>query len=241
MISSLELSNILSRTSGQSMERLANEVFENTKNGELNKIYVALHISMLNQLANSKYIETLHNSSLYIDGIAVKILARKFGIQNLHLVPTTDLVPCILDKIKKSHQAFRIGLIGGDAHLIEEVSAILEKKYNVKVIFSLTGFPENWSYSDRESIGISVDLLLIGMGVPLESIFAHEQVDNFNAHTVMTCGGLFGFLTGREKRAPGFIRKIRMEWAWRLSQDPIRLGGRYLLGFINILRFIIRP
>jgi N-acetylglucosaminyldiphosphoundecaprenol N-acetyl-beta-D-mannosaminyltransferase len=241
MISNLDLAKILSRTSGQSLKKIVREVIENADNKVQNKIYVALHISMLNQLANRAYIETLHNSSLYIDGIAVAIVARKFGIRNIHLAPTTDLVPCILEAINKSDKSFRLGLIGGNKTLIQEVSAVLEKKYKAKVIFGVTGYPENWSNTERESIGKNVDLLLIGMGVPLESIFAQEEVGNFNAHTVMTCGGLFGFLAGKEKRAPHILRKFKMEWAWRLSQDPIRLGGRYMIGLINILRLLIKP
>jgi exopolysaccharide biosynthesis WecB/TagA/CpsF family protein len=241
MITTEELSNILLRTSGQSQEKIMMDVFENVQSKAKNKVYIALHISMLNQLANRRYIESLEKGSLYIDGIAVAIIARRFGVGDIHLAPTTDLVPFILKEAERSNHKFRLGLIGGDETLIQEVSAVLERNYRVKVVFAVSGYTEKWKSTDRETIGKKVDLLLIGMGVPLESIFAQEEIQNFNSHAIMTCGGLFGFLTGREKRAPLIVRKLKMEWAWRLFQSPARLGGRYIFGLVNILRLLVKP
>ena len=36
-------------------------------------------------------------------------------------------------------------------------------------------------------------------------------------------------LTGRERRAPGAVQQMGLEWAWRLAQDPKRLARRYLV------------
>ena len=36
-------------------------------------------------------------------------------------------------------------------------------------------------------------------------------------------------LTGQERRAPGAVQQMGLEWAWRLAQDPKRLARRYLV------------
>lgn len=37
-------------------------------------------------------------------------------------------------------------------------------------------------------------------------------------------GGTFAFLSGRIRRAPAWMRRLGMEWAWRLIQEPRRIG-----------------
>ena len=52
----------------------------------------------------------------------------------------------------------------------------------------------------------------------------------------MVCvGALLDFLAGRVPRAPALIRRLRMEWAFRLLVEPKRLWRRYLLGNIAFL------
>jgi N-acetylglucosaminyldiphosphoundecaprenol N-acetyl-beta-D-mannosaminyltransferase len=47
---------------------------------------------------------------------------------------------------------------------------------------------------------------------------------------------LFDFVSGRSKRAPGWMRNYHLEWLDRLFQEPRRFWKRYLLG--NPLFFI---
>jgi UDP-N-acetyl-D-mannosaminuronic acid transferase (WecB/TagA/CpsF family) len=43
-------------------------------------------------------------------------------------------------------------------------------------------------------------------------------------------GALFDFLAGEVVRAPALVRRLRLEWAFRLAQEPGRLWRRYVLG-----------
>jgi lipopolysaccharide/colanic/teichoic acid biosynthesis glycosyltransferase len=43
-------------------------------------------------------------------------------------------------------------------------------------------------------------------------------------------GGLFDFLSGRIPRAPSLLRRIGLEWTYRLYQEPRRMFRRYVLG-----------
>ncbi len=48
---------------------------------------------------------------------------------------------------------------------------------------------------------------------------------------ILICGGaVIDFLANEVKRAPPLWRKMRMEWLYRLGQEPARLWRRYLLG-----------
>jgi lipopolysaccharide/colanic/teichoic acid biosynthesis glycosyltransferase len=43
-------------------------------------------------------------------------------------------------------------------------------------------------------------------------------------------GAQFDFWSGRVSRAPTFLRKLGLEWTWRLAVEPVRMFRRYILG-----------
>ena len=73
------------------------------------------------------------------------------------------------------------------------------------------------------------DVLWIGLGVPLQQEFVQRYLRRLtNVGVAKSCGGLFDFLSGRNRRAPDWMQKSGMEWAYRAIQEPMRLGWRYL-------------
>ncbi len=47
---------------------------------------------------------------------------------------------------------------------------------------------------------------------------------------VITCGGWFNFLAGRERRAPRVMQQAGLEWVFRILHDPRGKAWRYLSG-----------
>jgi len=234
-----ELALILGKTSGQGMSEILTEIFNVKQPDRQNRCFMALHISFFLNLENSRYLEALMQSNLYIDGVAVAIAAKRLGVTNIQIVPTTDLAPAIFAKMSEFGIPLKFGLIGGSQSLVEKTELILKNRFNAEVVFAINGFPETWSKGQRLLISAKVDILFVGMGVPQESIFVVENLNEINAKNVITCGGLFKFLTGEEVRAPKYIRTLHCEWLWRLIQDPKRLFQRYYFGTINLLRILL--
>jgi N-acetylglucosaminyldiphosphoundecaprenol N-acetyl-beta-D-mannosaminyltransferase len=46
----------------------------------------------------------------------------------------------------------------------------------------------------------------------------------------LTCGGLFDFLAGDKRRAPAWVQRAGLEWAFRVLLEPRRLFARYFVG-----------
>jgi exopolysaccharide biosynthesis WecB/TagA/CpsF family protein len=46
---------------------------------------------------------------------------------------------------------------------------------------------------------------------------------------IKTSGGLFDFLSGRNRRAPDWMQAAGLEWAFRTYLEPRRLFARYFM------------
>lgn len=74
----------------------------------------------------------------------------------------------------------------------------------------------------------SPDLLWIGLGKPLEQLFAAENADRIRAGWVITCGGCFDYVAGNYRRAPTWMQRLNLEWLFRAFTEK-RLLWRYLI------------
>lgn len=53
-------------------------------------------------------------------------------------------------------------------------------------------------------------------------------------------GALFDFLSGKARRAPRWVQKIRFEWLFRLSLEPKRLLRRCTLDIASFIALCLR-
>ncbi|MGY4284610.1 exopolysaccharide biosynthesis WecB/TagA/CpsF family protein [Bradyrhizobium sp. LM2.7] len=81
----------------------------------------------------------------------------------------------------------------------------------------------------EEINALAPDYLWVALGVPSEQAFVEEFTPLLtNVGVIKTSGGLFNFLSGSRSRAPQWMQKIGLEWAWRTLLEPRRLFWRYL-------------
>jgi len=73
----------------------------------------------------------------------------------------------------------------------------------------------------------SPDLLWIGLGKPLEQLFAAQNAGRLRAGWAITCGGCFDYVAGNYRRAPLWMQRLNLEWLFRAFSDR-RLFWRYL-------------
>jgi N-acetylglucosaminyldiphosphoundecaprenol N-acetyl-beta-D-mannosaminyltransferase len=83
-------------------------------------------------------------------------------------------------------------------------------------------------------------ILFIGLGTPNQEIFIKENLDEINANVIIPVGSAIDYFTGYRKRAPLWMRKIGLEWLYRLFQEPRRLWKRYILGIPLFIFYVLR-
>jgi exopolysaccharide biosynthesis WecB/TagA/CpsF family protein len=70
----------------------------------------------------------------------------------------------------------------------------------------------------------------LAVGSPQQEMLAQELKQRGIARGLALCiGASINFLTGVERRAPLWMQRAKLEWLYRLLQDPGRLARRYLV------------
>ena len=176
----------------------------------------------------------------YPDGNSVRIVARAAGLHLPTRMVTTDLIWPVLERAADGGSA--VWFLGGVEGLARAAADSAAKRLPLlRVAGASSGY-----FADRDSAEVAAriraagaDLVVVAMGVPREQVFCDRFGEATGARLLMTGGGIFGFMTGAEKRAPKWALDRGFEWVWRLAQDPVRLGPRYATGLPTVIRLAL--
>ncbi len=164
--------------------------------------------------------------------------------QPVDLLPGADLVvplACIAADLGRS-----VALVGStDASLRKAADALKSMVPNLDVAVMVAppmGFDPEGEAADAildQLAAHDVGITFIALGAPKQELFAaHGRKRTPNVGFASIGAGL-DFLSGQQVRAPIWVRRMALEWLWRILNDPMRLGKRYFL-CIQILPTYIR-
>ena len=80
------------------------------------------------------------------------------------------------------------------------------------------------------------ELVLCAMGNPRQEEIIAALAARGAGRVLIGVGALFDFLADAVPRAPPWVRRMRLEFLYRLAQEPRRLGRRYT---VEIARFLL--
>jgi len=76
----------------------------------------------------------------------------------------------------------------------------------------------------RAVASLSPTIVFVGLGAPKQERWIARNADAVpSARIMIGVGGAFDIWAERLRRAPGWLRRIGLEWAWRLALEPRRL------------------
>ena len=181
--------------------------------------------------ADSDYRRALDGFLILPDGIGVDIASRVLhGCSFPDNLNGTDFVPALLKFIDVP---LRVGLLGAKP---EEVARACKKfkkqtpQHDIQVISDGFFDGTNEQAILEKLVQFRPHILLVAMGVPRQELFIAHGISEAHCICVFGVGALFDFQAGTAKRAPSWMRKYRIEWIYRLLQEPQRLWRRYLVG-----------
>jgi N-acetylglucosaminyldiphosphoundecaprenol N-acetyl-beta-D-mannosaminyltransferase len=85
------------------------------------------------------------------------------------------------------------------------------------------------------------DIMLVALGQPKGELWIAANYEKLLIPVCVQIGASFDFVVGRVRRAPRWLQRFGLEWAFRLCQEPRRLLGRYVRNLVFLLRMLITP
>jgi len=181
---------------------------------------------------DSAYLDIINQFDLLLpDGIGLAIAAKFKGLTLKENLNGTDFCPLLFHLF--SEQKRSIFLLGGAPGIAQKAKEFLaEKEPSLAVVGALHGL--NSKQREREICeaicSAKPDVLIVGMGVPKQEKWISEHKKNFPIKLYVAVGGLLDFLAGANPRAPIWMRRMGIEWFFRMCCEPRRLWKRYVLG-----------
>ena len=168
---------------------------------------------------------------IHADGMPLVLASRLRSRMPLpERVATTDLFHDVARVAPSRGASFY--LLGAGPKVIKQAVCKVQEKYPQLTIAGYRhGYfdPEEMNQIIGEIDACAPDVLWIGMGAPAELALAlHLRTQLTRVGLIKTSGGLFDFLSGRNRRAPEWMQSAGLEWLYRLALEPRRLLYRYL-------------
>jgi exopolysaccharide biosynthesis WecB/TagA/CpsF family protein len=175
------------------------------------------------------------------DGIGIDLAARLlYGAPFPDNLNGTDFVPAFL---QASTTPLTVGLLGATRVNAEAASvklAALAVQHRFVVIHD-GYFPASQEQEIVDRIAaLRPDVLLVAMGVPRQELWIERHIDARHCTLPIAVGALLDFLSGAVPRAPLWMRRLRLEWLFRLAVEPSRLWRRYVVGNPLFLLRVVR-
>jgi N-acetylglucosaminyldiphosphoundecaprenol N-acetyl-beta-D-mannosaminyltransferase len=173
------------------------------------------------------------------DGVGVALAGKVKGIHFEENMNGTDLIPDLLQLFAEA--GLSVYFFGGKPEVTQE--AVVEIGRLIPNL-SIAGFSHGYVESPEsvvEQINASgAGAVVLGLGVPRQELWVDRYGSRLTDVRVCVSGGaIFDFMSGRVKRAPMFMRRLSLEWVFRLMQEPGRLFQRYIPGNALFLYYVL--
>jgi N-acetylglucosaminyldiphosphoundecaprenol N-acetyl-beta-D-mannosaminyltransferase len=163
-----------------------------------------------------------------VDGQPIIWASRLLGRPLRARVPGVDLMYALIARAEE--RGHRVYFLGARPHVVDAVVARATREHPGLVV---AGHRDGyWPPEEEPAVVAAIaatapDLLFLAIGSPAKERFLASWKETIGAGFVMGVGGSFDVYAGLVKRAPHWLQRIGLEWAYRVLQEPRRLWLRY--------------
>lgn len=159
----------------------------------------------------------------YCDGAGPQMALRRMGYPDAIKVAGCELWLSLIERFYKEKTFY---LIGAKQPVIDETVRKLHTKFPG---INIVGYRNGYITTSEEKAAVIADVVakkpdvvFVAMGSPKQELFMEEM---FRQHKAIYqgLGGSFDVYTGRVKRAPQWWIDHRVEWLYRLVNQPSRI------------------
>lgn len=154
----------------------------------------------------------------------------------------TELIPKLVEQCHQNNLS--IFLLGTKPEILELAIFKQKEKYHQLKIAGYHGYFDKADTLQNKKViqkinCFSPDILVVGMGMPIQEIWIQKNRKKIKANIIIPCGAVIDRLAGLVSDCPKFMSDAGLEWLYRLIREPKRLAARYLLGNLLFLFHIL--
>lgn len=158
------------------------------------------------------------------DGIGMVLAARRIGVSLPERVTGSDGLPIIAERA--AQKGWTLFFLGAAPGIADQAAAVLRQQYpdlQIVGIYSGSPAPEEEDALVEMINTSGADLLFVAYGAPKQDKWIARNLPRLQVSAAMGVGGAFDYIAGVVPRAPVWMRKIGMEWLYRLIREPWRI------------------
>ncbi|WP_319409027.1 WecB/TagA/CpsF family glycosyltransferase [uncultured Desulfosarcina sp.] len=193
---------------------------------------------------NPSFRQAILNSDIVVlDGKPLLWLSKRKGHPIKEVVAGSSLIQELLVD-KNTKNPLTIFLFGGEGDIAQQA---MDRINSIHGGFRAVG-ALNPGYGSVEKMcsdeiidainQTEPDILLVALGAKKGTQWIEHNRQRLNAGVVSHLGATINFMAGTVQRAPFLMRKLSMEWVWRIFQEP-KLFSRYAGDGLILLRLLI--
>lgn len=174
---------------------------------------------------NKQFSSTLSTFDIRVpDGIGILYLTNIFTRNRFkERVAGVELSEKLIEFC--AHKGYKVALIGGSAKANKKACKNLLAKYPSLALYGSSAEIIDPSNPPpkllAELASFKPQLTLVALGAPKQEYFIRTLEKGIKS-VFIGVGGTVDFIAGAARRAPLFVRKIGLEWLWRLFCEPRR-------------------
>ncbi len=157
------------------------------------------------------------------DGFGVLLAARWQGTPLRGRVTGVELTRRIAQLA--AQKGYRLFLLGAAPGVAQQAAAVLIAQspgLTIAGCFAGSPAPRHEPFLRQIIAAVRPDVLLVAYGHPAQDLWIARNQPFLRIPVAIGVGGVFDYLAGRAPLAPGWIRRMGLEWLYRLCHQPQR-------------------
>lgn len=173
---------------------------------------------------NASYMAMMKKAEIIVpDGAGVVWAAGYVGNPVQERVPGIEIMQELLNIAEA--RGWKVYLLGASPEVIQAAADRIRADHP-KIV--MAGVRDGYFGADQDQEVIAEiraadpELLFVGRSADKQEPWIAKYKDELGVPVIMGVGGSFDVISGKLKRAPKLFRQLRLEWFYRLLQEPYR-------------------
>lgn len=154
------------------------------------------------------------------DGIGLRFAAWLLR-EDLYRITGANLTQSILKMAEE--KKYKVGIVNWCCGLstVADIETSLNRDYP-HLSFLVEDLERGEELPENSRLrNFAPDIMFVALGAPFQEKFIYHNLAKVpSVKVALGIGGAFDFISGKTKRAPKFMRRLGLEWLWRLFSHP---------------------